>query len=143
MDTSDIMVWRYVNTTTNPVDLASRGLSFSDFLQSSLWFSGPDFLKMDGTHWPTMPEDVVRGELDPDAEVNTSPVFDITKEEPTFIESIATRFSSWLKLVKTVAWMTRFIRHTQKARPYSVDSLECGATYRGEFDLETDPKARV
>ncbi|XP_068204704.1 uncharacterized protein [Palaemon carinicauda] len=122
-DTSDIMAWRYINTTANPADLASRGLSVADFLQSSLWFSGPDFLKMDETHWPTMPEDVVRGELDPDAEVKTSLVFDITKKEPTFIESIATRFSSWLKFVRTVAWKTRFIRHMQKARPYSGDSL--------------------
>ncbi|XP_068224349.1 uncharacterized protein [Palaemon carinicauda] len=70
-----------------------------------------------------MPEDVVRGELDPDAEVKTSPVFDIRKKEPKFIESIATIFSSWLKFLRTVAWMTRFIRHMQKARPYSGDSL--------------------
>ncbi|XP_068201659.1 uncharacterized protein [Palaemon carinicauda] len=102
-DTSDIMAWRYINTTANPADLTSRGLSVGDFLQSSLWFSGPDFLKMDETHWATMPEDMVRGELDPDAEVKTSPVSDITKKEPTFIESITIRFSSWLKSVRTVA----------------------------------------
>ncbi|XP_068211753.1 uncharacterized protein [Palaemon carinicauda] len=122
-DKSDIMAWRYINTTANPADHASRGLSVADFLQSSLWFSGPDFLKMDEMHWPTMPEDVVRGELDPDADVKTSPVFNITKKEPTFLESIVTRLSSWLKIVRTVASMTRFIRHTQKARPYSGDSL--------------------
>ncbi|XP_068234240.1 uncharacterized protein [Palaemon carinicauda] len=60
-DTSDIMAWRYVNTTANPADLASCGLSVGDFLQSSLWLLGQDFLKMDEMHWPTMPEDVVRG----------------------------------------------------------------------------------
>ncbi|XP_068237392.1 uncharacterized protein [Palaemon carinicauda] len=122
-DTSDIMAWGYINTTANPADLSSRCLSVGDFLQSSLWFLGLDFLKMDETYGPTMPEDVVRGELDPDVEVKTSPVFDITKKEPTFIESIATRFSSWLKFVRTLAWMIRFIRHTQKAPPYSGDAL--------------------
>ncbi|XP_068217576.1 uncharacterized protein [Palaemon carinicauda] len=49
-DTSNIMAWRYINTTANPAHLASRGLSVANFLQSSLWFSGPDFLKIDETH---------------------------------------------------------------------------------------------
>ncbi|XP_068214058.1 uncharacterized protein [Palaemon carinicauda] len=117
------MAWRYINTTANPADLASRASPSLTSSNHLCGFQGPDFLKMDETHWPTMPEDVVRGELDPDAEVKTSLVFDITKKEPTFIESIAIRFSSWLKFVRTVAWMTRFIRHMQKARPYSGDSL--------------------
>ncbi|XP_068235521.1 uncharacterized protein [Palaemon carinicauda] len=54
-DTYDIMACRYINTSVNPADLASRGLSICYFLQSSLLFSGPDFLKKDETHWPTMP----------------------------------------------------------------------------------------
>ncbi|XP_068247840.1 uncharacterized protein [Palaemon carinicauda] len=95
-DTSDITGWRYVNITTNTADFASWGLSVANFLQSPLWFSGPDFPKMDEKHWPTMPENVVRGELDPDAKLKTSTVFNLTKKEPTFLESIATKFSPWL-----------------------------------------------
>ena len=113
-DISDVTAWRYVNTSENPADLASRGLSVDSFLASSLWFNGPEFLLKDEVDWPKLPEDVARGELDAEAEVKVSPVFDLTMKEPTYIEGLAKRFSSWWKFIRTVGWMLRFIRLANK-----------------------------
>ena len=36
--------WYYVNTASNPADIAARGLSVEKLIESS-WFSGPAFLR--------------------------------------------------------------------------------------------------
>ena len=36
--------WRYVDTLSNPADLASRGTRVESFLRSDVWVSGPKFL---------------------------------------------------------------------------------------------------
>lgn len=38
--------WRYVNTTQNPANVASRGLRFEDLLYFKLWWDGPSYLQM-------------------------------------------------------------------------------------------------
>ncbi|KAF5396495.1 WDFY family member 4 [Paragonimus heterotremus] len=37
--------WRYVETSENPADLASRGIRACDERKLDRWFHGPDFLK--------------------------------------------------------------------------------------------------
>ena len=44
-DGSDISQWRYVNTSVNPADEGSRGVSPEDFLAKSKWLHGPDFIR--------------------------------------------------------------------------------------------------
>lgn len=41
--------WRYVNTTHNPADLASRGMKAETFLRDTEWISGPAFLTQQRT----------------------------------------------------------------------------------------------
>ncbi len=44
---SDISQWRYINTTQNPADLATRGLSVEQLQNSDLWWKGPELLLAD------------------------------------------------------------------------------------------------
>ena len=59
--------WRYVESSLNPADIASRGASVDDIIQNKAWFSGPDFLWEQMCQWPVTPENL--GEISEDIEV--------------------------------------------------------------------------
>ena len=43
-DVTEVDQWNYVQTKDNPADCASRGLTADSLVNSSTWFSGPQFL---------------------------------------------------------------------------------------------------
>ena len=43
-DLSSPTEWKYVETQTNPADLASRGAHAEELIGSSKWWKSPDFL---------------------------------------------------------------------------------------------------
>ena len=43
--------WRYVSTSTNPADIVSRGAFPKELLVNSLWWEGPDWLKLSPAEW--------------------------------------------------------------------------------------------
>ncbi|XP_048270106.1 uncharacterized protein LOC125386964 [Bombus terrestris] len=45
--------WRYIPTTDNPADLISRGQSPQDFLRSTIWQHGPEWLQQPEKYWPS------------------------------------------------------------------------------------------
>ena len=80
-------------------------------LESSMWLNGPEFLWQSEEQWPTMPADVNLQDLSGDPEVKAEvPVCNVTVPQLTWIERIAAKFSSWLKFVKCVTWIVRFLR---------------------------------
>lgn len=89
--------WKYVTTKLNPADDGSRGL------QSERWLKGPDFLLLDEYHWPCEPSIVYN--YDSDLEVKSSVKVNTVREEDTPTNRLLTYFSSWYKLVKSVAWL--------------------------------------
>ncbi|KAI0241411.1 hypothetical protein LSAT2_027953, partial [Lamellibrachia satsuma] len=100
--------WRYVDTKSNLVDAASRGLSADGLLDSKRWIDVPEFLWKPETEWPKSPEiRIGDDEDDPQVKkevtvnaVQTNPVQDTTNR-------LITHFSDWLALKKTVAWFMR------------------------------------
>ena len=50
--------WRYVETASNPADVASRGAKVDAFLKNATWVSGPRFLLQPESEWPVSPDDV-------------------------------------------------------------------------------------
>ncbi len=55
---SEITQWRYVNSSGNPADLTSRGISVDSFLKKQIRISGPSFLDRPKREWPIDPTDV-------------------------------------------------------------------------------------
>ncbi|KAL7053280.1 hypothetical protein AAHC03_025522 [Spirometra sp. Aus1] len=98
---SDPSQWRYVNSETNPADVASRGVA-GDRLENSMWLSGPVFLSKKSDEWPKEPDQ---------RPVVVTTICDATVNAVLFENHWLTKLSgcgSWRKLLRLVAWLRRF-----------------------------------
>nr|XP_012215481.1 PREDICTED: uncharacterized protein LOC105667924 [Linepithema humile] len=100
--------WNHVRTTSNPADLATRGVSPSDILNRDLWWHGPDWLGKPRKSWPeteatnfvNVPEDEQRTKLT---------AVHLAQASPT--EEILERFSSLIRLLRITAYCFRFFHN--------------------------------
>ena len=92
--------WRYVATDANPADCASRGLLPQDLLKKALWWQGPPWLKQPPDQWPRCPDINLEREL---PELPSVVLVLQTTEDPLW-----RRYSSFDRLLRTVAWCRRF-----------------------------------
>ena len=95
--------WKHVPTDSNPADLMSRGTMPKELLDMKLWWKGPPWLIQSEEQWP---------------ESNTDRPLPETKRTVKIVrtasEEFGAEFSSMDKLVRTTAWILRFITN---ARP--------------------------
>ena len=99
--------WRYVGTSENPADDVSRGLSAGELVHSERWRQGPPFLRLGEDSWPREPDQMSK--LSPELKAEKS-VFTVTttSESRQVISKLLEYFSSWSRLLKSVAWLIRF-----------------------------------
>lgn len=97
--------WRHVCSDHNPSDCGSRGLTPSQLLGHPLWWSGPHWLENTCDNWPL--EELSVSEVLPEMKTVRSTLISTPTKSPfvLFIE----RFSSYTRLLRTVAWILRFI----------------------------------
>ncbi|XP_036341132.1 uncharacterized protein LOC118750502 [Rhagoletis pomonella] len=93
--------WRWVPTNINTADAATRPQNPPRFDKNCHWIKGPDFLKNDEEHWPSTIIERSSGLLE---EVETSYIL-YCQASKTLIDF--TKFNSYLKLKRTVAWVIR------------------------------------
>ncbi|CAH8656984.1 unnamed protein product [Dicrocoelium dendriticum] len=108
---SDPKQWRYVETSANPADIASRGLRVCDGVQMGKWLEGAYFLRLKEVHWPKLPESL--SEI-PNEWLKKEHV---TVHSATLTNTWLDRFascSSWVKLKRCVATLLRFKRYLLK-----------------------------
>ena len=100
--------WRYVPSSDNPADLASRGAGVVQLAGAELWWQGPSFLRQNESEWPVR----VVGDLDSAGreEACKNGQLDamtlMCEEVPNLCPR---RFSDWTKMVRVHAWARRFI----------------------------------
>ena len=120
----------------NPADVASRGVRSPNSGDMLLWLRGPEFLLADRAKWPqcnlkySLPEDdiEVRRTLAVMAERPDSPVFSL----------LLTRASTWTRLLRSVAWLRRFINYFAIMLARRTDgSLRVGLLQAGELEDAT------
>ncbi|GBO42559.1 hypothetical protein AVEN_160208-1, partial [Araneus ventricosus] len=103
--------WRHISGTLNPADLPSRG-SNAEELVKSLWWEGPNWLRMPIEDWPvseTIPDfDVVNSEK----RKSIVSVTNTTTEQLEYFSNV----SSFRKMTRITAWIFRFYKNakTQK-----------------------------
>ena len=99
--------WRYVSTTHNPADLASRGVTVEYFLKNEMWMCGPPFLLQPKEAWPADPDDL--GALSGDPEVNVSAIVSVEQEKDNAVRFLINHSSSWTRLIRVMAWTLRLM----------------------------------
>ncbi|XP_052758555.1 uncharacterized protein LOC128202398 [Galleria mellonella] len=116
LERTENCTWRHVPTDENSADLISRGVDISNLQSLELWWSGPAFLRDDFVKWPPQPKHVeVLPEIKQDHSLNAI-VHDVSSRR--LIEF--NRFSNYLRLVRSVAYVLRFINSCKRLPEVSI-----------------------
>ncbi len=98
--------WRHVRTKENPADLLSRGMPATELINTKLWWEGPPWLTLPPVKWPP---------------ILKIPLKNLPETKPTCLSIVSptpefvTRFSSFFKLSRIVAWIYRFVKNAKLA----------------------------
>ena len=121
--------WRHVPGTLNPADLPSRGCMASQLLESK-WWEGPMWLRHHEGDWLN----TTRENLEADEAIITSEIMKtgITRTMIAHEDSqnlwYVQHFSSYMKNIKMIAWITRFIdkcrKKSSESEPLTVKEIE-------------------
>lgn len=103
-DGSSVNQWKYVRSQDNPADYASRGLRFND-PRCEAWFNGPRFL-IEQKELP--PETPIQDSPPPNCEFKIKNVFATSALAGSCMDVFIARYSSWSRLLRATAWLTRF-----------------------------------
>lgn len=122
------IIFHYISTTENPADIASRGTSTRELTDNRMWWHGPDWLTQPQQNWPewiAASTDRQKAEIQAEVESeykNTKVMFEAkliagegspeSKEAPFGMD--IKRFSSFTKLCRVTAWVSRFIEKLRK-----------------------------
>ena len=116
----DPSVWRYCPGPQNPADLPTRGLSASQLRESHLWWKGSSWLQESEKDWPEDLRSKPSSEIvDPERKSKASVSCVVQPKEP-FIDF--TRFSKYSRLLRTVAWIRRFVSNSRVKEEERIDS---------------------
>ncbi|XP_049304973.1 uncharacterized protein LOC125776523 [Bactrocera dorsalis] len=126
---TSISNWRWIPTKHNVADEATRANDCINFNPTARWPRGPPFLRQNEQAWPS--EDItVSGNDEPDEELR--PKFALVIVSCNFIDF--NRFSFFQRLVRTVAWVLRFVNHcrrrTQPNQCYGLTAQEVDSAKR-------------
>ncbi|XP_043661591.1 uncharacterized protein LOC122625565 [Drosophila teissieri] len=128
LESSKVSQWRWVPTADNAADDATRSQKGVDLSQESRWLRGPAFLRQPGASWPGPEEGTERVPDAPDEE--EMPCEFALVAADNFIIPFQ-RFSSFSRLMRTTAWVLRFVRWCRKQRneleEYGLTAAECKA----------------
>ena len=108
-DHSTAKQWRYVQSSYNPADFASRGLSGQAMIECEEWFQGPAFLQQPEDEWPEQP-DVLKNENEKEGDCALSSSVVVPKkitDVPEGFWKLISYYSDWYHLKRAVAFYIR------------------------------------
>ncbi|XP_072175534.1 uncharacterized protein [Diadema setosum] len=109
---SDPASWHYVDTSSNPADDASRGLTARELVDSSTWLAGPSFLHEKGKFLPPVHLQLTVEETDPEVKKSTS--FSTRAQACSNLDANRlSHLSSWYRAKRAVAICLRFKHRLQ------------------------------
>ena len=108
--------WRHVPGILNPVDIPVRELDATEFMQSELWFNGPDFIRKPREFWAV---DISKDMKEPPPEALVEEKSSATQHTLLTTEKVPTvnleniidpkRFHSFDKLLRITVYVIHFI----------------------------------
>ncbi|VDI18657.1 Hypothetical predicted protein [Mytilus galloprovincialis] len=116
---SDILTFAKLNEDhSNPADLQTRGISSTQFKESTLWMQGPSWIS-DENSWPTWTPQVKQETL------LLTTTDDSEKIKPCVLNGISkiidlSRFSSLKKLLRVTCYVFKFVNICKSKRPYNL-----------------------
>ncbi|XP_038106245.1 uncharacterized protein LOC119766001 [Culex quinquefasciatus] len=105
-------IWKYVRSKDNPADIVSRGMLPEALMSKSEFWAGPFFLRIE-VYDEEIPPEIPDDEL---PELKLGPII----ATPVFNEDqlpVFTRFSSFRKLQRVMAYVQRFIQNCRQKDP--------------------------
>lgn len=109
------VTWRHVPTSDNPADCTSRGLLGNEITKNNLWWHGPSWLQSPPDEWP-VGETIIPTDTDLEEKIIT-----LQCSQPSDSWKLASRYSSWFRLIRVTAYILRFTRLCSASRSYSGD----------------------
>ncbi|XP_055589224.1 uncharacterized protein LOC129741507 [Uranotaenia lowii] len=129
--------WNHVAGVENPADIISRGMIPAQLQYQSLWFQGPSWLRLEEKHWPqnvnVVEESLEKSSLEEKA--STTAVAQVVEPSEVFRWR-----SSYIELMRLVAWMRRFRFNSQIAHR---DIKRSGALTLTELDESLKTLVRI
>lgn len=101
------MEWRHIDTKENPADIISRGYYPSKLAETSVWWSGPQWLEMNCQDWPMFSKSTVNTNLEyvvPECKEDAICTMCTANEA----DIILNRYSSFNKCLRITAYCLRF-----------------------------------
>ncbi|XP_037931036.1 uncharacterized protein LOC119665854 [Teleopsis dalmanni] len=112
---STSITWRHEQSQHNPTDIVSRGCNVTE-LVSSIWQTGPEYLSQDVTKWPIKIAPILTLEQESLETRKTRAVFIVSEEPSNAILNVVAAQSSYMKLMRIVAYILRFINRARKCQ---------------------------
>ena len=105
---TQVQEWRWVPTTDNVADDATRADQCTVFHPQGRWYTGPPFLTQAEDRWPSEPTSLTYAPETEAKGVAFVGFISPTTSTECILPDI-TRFSSWTRLIRTTAWVLRFL----------------------------------
>ena len=106
--------WHYVETKSNPADIASRGAGAQELIDNPLWWNGPEFLWNSCEGWDSVNDNPSIPPDDPEVKKVSARATQIQEPKlPSALEGL-TYFSSWYRAKKAIAVCLRLQQKFRK-----------------------------
>ena len=107
--------WRYVKSSENPADCATRGMSTEQLKHHSLWWTGPSFLSnFNEQEEKEIPKYVTDQEERKTKQCNVT----TRHSRDDIIPNILNKHSNFTRAVRVLAWVLRFTLHSGTRIPF-------------------------
>ena len=110
LESTDVSQWRWIPTKLNVADEAARDNGSDTFSCEDQWIQGPPFLKLNEVDWPV--EAKIITPVDSEALELKAEFSGLVKLLQPPLPNV-NRWSSWLRLIRSTAWMLRFVKNCQ------------------------------
>ena len=110
--------WRWIPTNFNVADEATKWAVIPEFNVNSRWFNGPSFLYKPKKEWPL--ETNIQKECNDTEEVKTHLHMASVQQSLIIVE----RFSSWNRLVRTMAFVFRYAANLKNSKMRITGALQ-------------------